>query len=86
MIEVKTKLGKTEVSVSGSLPMLCTDTTQIVRAIHEAIRDRDPKAADGYKEAMEKNLCKMTFKERGDALDIDGVIEDLEWLLKIIKD
>ena len=86
MIEAKTKLGKTEVTVSGSLPMLCTDTTQIVRAIHEAIRERDPKAADGYKEAMEQNLCRMAFRERGDEPDIDGIIEALEGLLKIIKD
>ena len=86
MIEVKTKLGKTNVSVSGNLPMLCTDTTQIVRAIYEVIRDRSPKAADGYKFAMEQNLCKMAFKEKGDTPDIDGVIEALEGLLKIIED
>lgn len=86
MIEVKTKLGKTEVSVSGSLPMLCTDTIQIVRAIHEAIRKRDEKAAGEYKVAMEQNLCKMAFKERSDAPDLDGIIEALEGLLKIIKD
>ena len=86
MIEVKTKLGKTEVSISGSLPMLCTDTTQIVKAIHEAIRQRDEKAADEYKVAMEQNLCKMAFRERGDVPDVDGIIEALEGLMKIIKD
>ena len=86
MIEVKTKLGKTEVSVSGSLPMLCTDTTQIVRAIYHAIQKRDPKTADGYKTAMEQNLCKMAFKRDEETPEIDGIIEALEGLLKIIKD
>ena len=86
MIEVKTKLGKTEVTVSGSMPMLCTDTTQIVRAIYHAIQERDKKAADGYKAAMEQNLCKMAFKEDGETHEIDGIIKALEELLKIIKD
>ena len=86
MINVKTKLGKTEVSISGSLPMLCTDTTQIVRAIYNAIQERDQKAADSYKVAMEKNLCKLAFKKDGEMPEIDGIIESLEELLKIIKD
>ncbi|MBQ8964119.1 MAG: hypothetical protein IJ089_10050 [Clostridia bacterium] len=86
MIEVKTKLGKTEVTVSGSIPMLCTDTTQIVRAIYHAIRERDSKDADGYKAIMEKNLCKLAFKGDEETPEIDGIIEALEGLLKIIKD
>ena len=86
MIEVKTKMGKTEVSVSGSLPMLCTDTTQIVKAIYHAIQKHDHDAADCYKAAMEDNLCKMAFKEDGETPEIDGIIEALEELLKIIKD
>ena len=85
MIEVKTKLGKTEVSVSGSLPMLCTDTVQIVKAIYTAIRERDEESADIYKTSMETELCKMAFKKSDKASDLDSVVEALEKLLKVIE-
>lgn len=86
MIEVKTKLGKTEVSVSESLATLCTDTVQIVRAIYNAILDRDDKAGEAFKEMMEKDLCRMSFRKNGDASEIGDILEGLEELIKLIKD
>ena len=84
MIEVKTKLGDTNVSVSGSLPMLCTDTTQIVRAIYDAIREHDEEAGKRYKVLMTESLCRLAFKGEGETPELDVIIENLEKLVKTL--
>ena len=86
MIEVKTKLGKTEVNISGSLAMLCTDTVQIVRAVYNAIKKRDEDVAESYKKMMTDSLCKMAFKKDGETPEIDGLINVLSKLVKLLDD
>lgn len=86
MIEIKTKNGKTEVSMRGSLAMLCTDTTQIVRCIYNAIKERNEDEAEAYKKMMEENLCKLAFKKDGETPELDGIIDALNHLAKILND
>ena len=89
MIEAKSNMGYVEVQLSGSVPMLCADTTQIVRSIYRKIAERNYESEEEYKKMITADLCRLAFKKdcenENPKLD-DNILKALKELIKLIEE